>query len=84
MEFALSHSTSIETISTVAKILREEALECHDWKFETDLNDFQCPPNLMFFINQLLFGRLSKGVTGKREAEYSENSISVYFAECTN
>ena len=41
MEFALSHSTSIETISTIAKVLREEALEYRDWKFETDLNDFQ-------------------------------------------
>ena len=69
MEFALSHSTSIETMSTVAKVLREEALEFRDWKFETDLNDFQCPPKLLFFLNQLLFGRFSKGVTGKRDLQ---------------
>ena len=69
MEFALSHSTSIETMSTVAKVLREEALEYRNWKFESDLNDFQCPPKLMFFINQLLFGRFSKGVIGKRDVQ---------------
>ena len=69
MEFALSHSTLIKTMSTVAKVLREEALEYRDWKFESDLNDFQCPPKLMFFISQLLFGRFSKGVTGKRDVQ---------------
>ena len=69
MDFALSYSTPVESMITLANMMREEALQYRDWKFEKDLNDFECPPMLQFFLNQFLFGRFSKKVTGKRDLE---------------
>ena len=77
MEFALSHSTSVETISAVANALRREALSYRDWKFDGSLDTFENPPLLRFFLNQLLFGRHTKTVTGKRDVE-KQNALNVF------
>ena len=69
MDFAESHSNTIETLSTVAKDLREEALGYRDWKFETSLDGSKCPPKLMFLLNQIRFGRFGKKCTGKRDLQ---------------
>jgi hypothetical protein len=59
MEFALSFSNPLESMVTLASMMREEALQYRNWKFEKDLNDFEYTPMLQFFLNQFLFGRFS-------------------------
>ena len=80
MDFASSHTTSVETMANLAKILREEALNYRHWELETDFNNFKCPPMLQFFLNQLLFGRFCKSVTGKRDFQLQKTlEISCQF-----
>ena len=79
MEFALSnsYSTSLDAISTVGMALREEALSYRDWKFDGSFSKFENPPLLQFFLNQLLFGRHSMVVTGKRDFE-RQKTLNVF------
>ena len=54
MEFATSHSVSVDAITSIANILREETMNCRNWKFTTNLDNFSNPPMLQFFLNQYL------------------------------
>ena len=76
MEMSSSYSTPVDAVSTVANILRQEALQYNVWKFETELDNFKCPPMLLFFLNQLLFGRFAGKVTGKRDIQL-QNTLDV-------
>ena len=69
MEFATSHSVSVDAIASIANILREETMDYRNWKFTTNLDHFSNPPMLQFFLNQYLFGPHSKKVTGRRDTE---------------
>ena len=68
MQLATSQNTSVDTLVSVASVLRDEIMTHRDWKFSTDLINFKNPPMLQFFLNQLLFGPHSRKVTGRRDA----------------
>ena len=68
MQLATSQNTSVDTLVSVASVLRDEIMTHRDWKFSTDLINFKNPPMLQLFLNQLLFGPHSRKVTGRRDA----------------
>ena len=78
MEIALSYSSPVESMVTLANMMREEALQYRDWKFEKDLSDFECPPNL-FSISSYLVAFLRR-LLGNEDAS---QTILTYFCFLT-
>ena len=76
VEFATTQNTSVDTLACLAYSLRKEILGKRDWKFNGDLSNFENPPMLQFFLNQLLFGPHVRTVTGSRDVEV-EKTVDV-------
>ena len=71
MKFASSYSTSDEAMATHAMIITKEVMSYPKWKFETDLNNFNCPSMLQFFVLKLSCGKVI--VNFRRPANFCTN-----------
>ena len=67
----LSNNSTVGILKNVANMLRKEMMDPNfrNWSFKGRFDDFNYPPIMHFFLNNLLFGSHELKVVGKRNDE---------------
>ena len=67
----LYNDSTVGILKSVANMLRKEMMDpkFRNWSFKGSFDDFNYPPILHFFLNNLLFGSHELKLVGKRNNE---------------